>query len=123
MGRNRDLPHWLAAVHPRYRVPHHAEVALAVIVCALVLTLDLRGAIGFSSFGVLVYYALTNASAFTLVPSERRRPRWFHLFGLVACLVLAATLPWASVVAGAAVFAVGLVGRALVHRWRASKGR
>lgn len=65
MARNRDLPGWLAAVHPRHRVPHHAEVAVAAVVCALVAAADLRGVIGFSSFGVLVYYAVANASAFT----------------------------------------------------------
>ncbi len=32
MARERDLPSWLAAVHPRYRVPHHAELAVAVVV-------------------------------------------------------------------------------------------
>jgi SAM-dependent methyltransferase len=42
MAREGDLPRWLAAVHPRYRVPHHAEVAIAIIVVALVLTIDLR---------------------------------------------------------------------------------
>jgi APA family basic amino acid/polyamine antiporter len=31
----------------------------------LVLTTDLRAAIGFSSFGVLLYYAVANASAWT----------------------------------------------------------
>jgi len=41
MARNRDLPAWLGAVHPRYRVPHHAEVALAVVVSGLVLVADL----------------------------------------------------------------------------------
>jgi basic amino acid/polyamine antiporter, APA family len=54
MARNADLPQWLAAIHPRFRVPHHAEVALAVVVCILVITSDLRGALGFSSFGVLI---------------------------------------------------------------------
>ena len=34
MARQGDLPRWLAAVHPRYRVPHRAEIALAVIVSA-----------------------------------------------------------------------------------------
>ena len=34
MARHRDLPRWLAAVHPRYRVPHRAEIALAVVVAA-----------------------------------------------------------------------------------------
>jgi APA family basic amino acid/polyamine antiporter len=36
MARQSDLPGWLAAVHPRYRVPHCAENALAVVVCLLV---------------------------------------------------------------------------------------
>jgi basic amino acid/polyamine antiporter, APA family len=47
MARNGDLPGWLAAVHPRFRVPGHAELAVAFAVCVLVLTTDLRGAIGF----------------------------------------------------------------------------
>lgn len=117
MARNGDLPGWLSAVHPRHHVPHHAELALAIAVCALVLTLDLRGAIGFSSFGVLVYYAIANASAFTLPPADRRRlPRWLPVLGAAGCLVLAATLPFASVLSGLAVFAVGIAGRAIVSR-------
>src|SRR5690606_30027608 len=63
MAREGDLPRWLSAVHPRHRVPHHAEIALAVAVCVLVLTVDLRGAIGFSSFGVLLYYLVANLAA------------------------------------------------------------
>src|SRR5205807_2521453 len=104
MGRHRDLPAWLAAVHPRYRVPHHAEVALGVVVCILVTTVDLRGVIGFSSFGVLIYYAIANASAFTL-PGERRRRRLLNVCGLAGCLLLVATLPWQAVISGLAVFA------------------
>lgn len=42
MARNHDLPVWLAAVHPHYRVPHRAEVTLAAVVSALVLTTDVR---------------------------------------------------------------------------------
>ncbi|MFI7547152.1 APC family permease [Actinoplanes sp. NPDC049599] len=114
MARHRDLPSWLAAVHPRYRVPHHAEVALAVVTVVLVATLDLRTAIGFSSFGVLVYYALANAAALTQPAADRRWPRGLNVLGIAGCLVLVATLPWQSVTAGLLVFAVGLAGRALV---------
>jgi basic amino acid/polyamine antiporter, APA family len=112
MARNRDLPAWLAAVHPRYRVPHHAEIALAVVVCLLAATVDLRGVIGFSSFGVLIYYAIANASAYTL-PAPRRWPRVRNVCGVAGCLLLVATLPWESVVAGLGVFAIGVAGRAL----------
>ncbi|WP_118914160.1 APC family permease [Mycobacterium shigaense] len=114
MSRHRDLPGWLAAVHPRYHVPHRAEITLSVVVCALVATVDLRGVIGFSSFGVLIYYAIANAAAYTL-----RRRRVLNACGLVGCLVLVATLPWQSAVAGLGMFAVGIAGRAVVLRRRA----
>ena len=114
MARHRDLPGALAAVHPRHRVPHRAEVALGVVVGLLVATADLRGVIGFSSFGVLVYYAVANAAAFTQRGAERRWPRWLNVVGAVGCVVLVATLPWRSVAVGVAVFALGLAGRAAV---------
>jgi APA family basic amino acid/polyamine antiporter len=108
MAANRDLPAALAAVHPRHRVPYRAELAVAVLVAAAVLTVDLRGAIGFSSVLVLVYYTVANAAAWTLGPGERRRPRWLAGAGVAGCLLLAASLPAASVVTGAAVLAAGV---------------
>jgi basic amino acid/polyamine antiporter, APA family len=118
MARHRDLPAWLTAVHPRYRVPHHAEIALAVVASALVAIADLRGVIGFSSFGVLVYYAIANAAALTQPAADRRWPRWLNVLGAVGCLTLIATLPWRSVLAGVVMFAVGLTGRWLILRHR-----
>ncbi|MGB6205799.1 APC family permease [Mycobacterium sp.] len=116
MARNRDLPSWLAAVHPRYRVPHHAEIALGAIVAVLAATVDLRGVIGFSSFGVLIYYTIANASAFTQPRAERRWPRVLNVCGVAGCLLLAVTLPWQSVLVGLGVFVVGLAGRAIARR-------
>lgn len=116
MARNGDLPRWLAAVHPRYRVPHHAEIAVAVVVSALVLATDLRGAIGFSSFGVLLYYAIANAAAFTQDATHRRWPRWMQVAGMVGCVVLMGTLPWQSIVAGVLVLAVGIAYRLIRRR-------
>jgi basic amino acid/polyamine antiporter, APA family len=109
MAANRDLPGGLAAVHPRYRVPHRAELAASGLVAAAVLAVDLRGAIGFSSVLVLVYYTVANAAAWTLAPAERRWPRWLAGAGVAGCLVLAASLPAASVLAGAAVLGIGTV--------------
>jgi APA family basic amino acid/polyamine antiporter len=117
MARNRDLPTWLAAVHPRYQVPHHAELALAAVVGVLVLTTDLRGVIGFSSFGVLLYYAIANASAFTQPADQRRWPRAVNVIGLIGCVVLAVTLPWTSAVVAAALLAAAL----LVRRFRTGR--
>jgi APA family basic amino acid/polyamine antiporter len=107
MARDRRLPPLLDAVGARTRVPHRAEIAVGVAVAALVLAVDLRGAIGFSSFGVLVYYAVANASALTLRRDEGAPWRAIPVLGLAGCLLLAATLPRPAVLAGLAVFAVG----------------
>jgi APA family basic amino acid/polyamine antiporter len=111
MARERDLPGWLDAVHPRFRVPHRAELSVAAIVVVLVLTTDLRGAIGFSSFGVLLYYFVANAAAYRQSPTQRRFPRWLQVLGAAGCLLLVATLPWQAVVSGLAVFALGIAIR------------
>ncbi|CAM5522158.1 Putative transporter OS=Streptomyces antimycoticus OX=68175 GN=SSPO_088170 PE=4 SV=1 [Streptomyces antimycoticus] len=107
MARDRHLPPALAAVHPRFAVPHRAELAVGAVVAVLAATADLRGAIGFSSFGVLAYYAVANASAWTLTEAEGRPPRIVPGLGLAGCLLLAFALPVSSVVSGAAVLALG----------------
>jgi basic amino acid/polyamine antiporter, APA family len=107
MADNRELPHWFAAVHPHHRVPHHAELAIGAVVVAVVFIGDVRSAIGFSSFAVLLYYAIANASALTLRGDERRWPRSVPVLGLVGCLVLAFALPVLSVALGAAILAAG----------------
>ncbi|ATE55817.1 APC family permease [Actinosynnema pretiosum] len=116
MARDGHLPRALAAVHPRHGVPHRAGIAVGAVVAVLVSTVDLRGAIGFSSFAVLVYYAVANASAWTLGGS--RPVRAVAATGLAGCLLLASALPVGSVVAGAVVLAVG----ALAFRWRRESG-
>lgn len=100
MARRRELPAFLDAVHPQHRTPHRAEMAAATIVCTVVAFADLREAIGFSSFAVLTYYALANASAWRLTDQERRWPRWLAGLGLALCALLAFTLPIISGIGG-----------------------
>ncbi|MFJ9630068.1 APC family permease [Streptomyces sp. NPDC101175] len=109
MARDRHLPHVLAAVHPRFGVPHRAELAVGAVVTVLAATTDVRGAIGFSSFGVLAYYAVANASAWTLTEEEGRPNRLIPAIGLTGCATLAFALPTSTVVSGAAVLVLGAV--------------
>jgi basic amino acid/polyamine antiporter, APA family len=120
MAADGELPRGLAAVHPRFRVPHRAELVVAGLVTATVLLTDLRGAIGFSAFAVLVYYAVANAAALALARHERRWPRALAATGLAGCLVLAFSLPATSVVAGTVVLAAGIAARSVR---RAAQGR
>ena len=117
MARDRHLPGVLDAVHPRYGVPHRAELAVGVVVIAVVLLADVRGAIGFSSVTVLVYYAIANTSALTL--DRDRGTRLIPALGLVGCLAVAVSLPLTTTIAGFAVLAAGAllwIVRRLAHR-------
>ncbi len=116
MAREHELPRLLAAVHPRYQVPHRAEILLGAIVVATVLVADVRGAIGFSSFTILTYYGIANAAAFTLPGRQRRWLRPLAAVGVTGCALLALTLPTVTVLAGVAVLAAGLLGRTVLIR-------
>ena len=62
---------------------------------------DVRGAIGFSAFAVLVYYAIANASAITL------GRKVIPAVGLMGCVLLAVLLPITSVLIGVGVVLTG----------------
>ncbi|MBT0567272.1 APC family permease [Williamsia sp. CHRR-6] len=121
MARTGDLPPVLAAVNPRHQVPHRAEITVAVVVCVLVVTVDLRAAIGFSSFGVLLYYLVANLAAFTQQQPNRRYPRVLQVIGAAGCVLLVATLPTSAIVAGSIVVAVGVGWRLATRSLRARR--
>jgi APA family basic amino acid/polyamine antiporter len=119
MAANGDLPKQLGLVDDRRRIPLRAELTIGVVVALTVAFVDLRGAIGFSSFAVLVYYAIANAAAWTLPRDERRFPRALPAIGLVGCLALVASLPLDAIVGGCAVLVMGLVTWFTLRRFRA----
>ena len=113
MARERDLPSSLAKVDDRRQVPRRAEIMIAVIVVVIVLVADLRDAIGFSSFGVLLYYLIANAAAFRQQASARRYPRALQVVGALGCLLLVNTLPVLASIAGTAVVLIGVLYRVI----------
>ncbi|MEU8758063.1 amino acid permease [Streptomyces sp. NPDC048659] len=117
MARDGYLPAPLAAVHPRFGVPHHAELAVGAVVAAVAATGDVRAAIGFSSFAVLAYYGVANAAAWTLGPRERP----LAALGLLGCGVLAFALPMGAVLAGVGLLAAGTVAYAVVGAVRRTR--
>lgn len=121
MAREGDLPGPLARVGGRHTVPFVAELAVAAVVIVLLLTSNVLTVVGFSSFGVLVYYAVANAAAYSLTDRPWHAPRWLNAAGLAGCLVLAFTLPPSSVLTMAAVLAAGVAGRAVVLQRRSRR--
>lgn len=108
MARNRDIPHWFAAVHPRFSIPYGAEFPLGLVVCLLIAVTDLRGAISFSSFGILLYYFVATIAAWTQTRENPATRVSSPLPGTIGCLILVVTLPLSSIIAGVIVLAVGL---------------
>lgn len=122
MARNDDLPRWLAATHPKFQVPHRAELFVGVMAILLVSVSDLRSAVGFSSAGVLLYYFITNISAFRQGQSHRRFARVWSVLGAVMCAGLVFTLPITSLVAALTVIATGIAYRVFhMNRTRLQK--
>ncbi|MBD8011135.1 amino acid permease [Microbacterium sp. Re1] len=113
MAREADLPRFLAVVDERWQVPQRAEVAVALIVIGIVLVADLRGAIGFSSFGVLLYYLIANAAALRQGADVRRYPKALQVIGAIGCLVLVSTLPALASLIGTGVVLAGIGYRML----------
>lgn len=111
MSREGDLPRVFDHTHPRTLVPHRIELTLAVMLTVILLMADLRGAIGFSSFGVLLYYFVANVAAFTQGAAQRRYAKAWQILGAALCLILVATLPWQSILGGMVVLAAGVLWR------------
>lgn len=98
MARDRNLPHLLSRIHSKYEVPYVAELFVGIFVVILLTLTDLNNTIAFSSFAVLVYYAIANASAWTL--SRRARNRLVPLLGLIGCGGIAVSLSKAVIMSG-----------------------
>ncbi|PCE14449.1 transporter [Microbacterium sp. SZ1] len=113
MARESDLPRVLARIDDRWHVPRRAEIAVGIVVIGIVLLGDLRETIGFSSFGVLLYYLIANAAAFRQTGSARRYPRALQVVGALGCLLLVNTLPVVASLIGTVVVLLGILYRAI----------
>lgn len=122
MARDGELPRRLARVDAARSVPVVAQAVLGAVLVVLVLVADLRGAIGFSSAGVLLYYAVANAAALRGPAVGRRLPRVVPVVGLVGCLALVGSLPTASLLGGLALVAAGVLVRVASRCRRRRRG-
>ncbi len=120
MGRGGDMPKRLEKVDAMSGAPVAAVVVAAITVGALTMIGDVRTTWSFSAFTVLIYYALTNASALRLSKDARRYPRWIAWLGVAGCLGLAFTVTPAVWMAGCGLLAAGFVWRAV---WRGATDR
>lgn len=108
MGREHDLPAGLAKLGAE-KNPWRSVVFVGVITLVVAAFAPLELSVAVSSFGILLYYAITNVSALKLPRAQRTFPRALALAGLAGCLGLAFALTPEYIIVGLAILAVGVV--------------
>jgi len=121
MARRRDLPWGLARVNPDTQSPVPAVWMTGIIIGLLVLSGDVVFTWSFSAFTVLIYYAITNLSAFVMPKEFRLYPRWIPALGLFGCLFLAFWIEPKIWISGVALIVVGLVWHLITSNLKTTK--
>ncbi len=116
MGRRGDMPPQTANLNAEGTTPTVAVIVMGVVIGGLALTGDVGTTWRFSAVTVLIYYAITNASALQLGDEERLFPRWVSWAGLVAGLGLSFVVNFNLWVAAMVLIVVGLIWRAIASR-------
>lgn len=117
MARRRDLPGLLDHVHPRYQVPDRGILLTGAIIFLLTLIGDVPRFVAGASFTILLYYSITNIAALRMPAAQKLYPDWVAALGLASCLLLAASLPLQTIVAGSTLLVVGVVLRIVFRRY------
>lgn len=102
MGRRGDMPRGTANLNV-------AIIAVGILIALLALSGSLRATWSFSTFTVLIYYAITNLAALQLTDEDRLYSKWWSRGGLLACLSLAFSIEPTMWLTGSGVLLVGLL--------------
>ncbi len=114
MARRGDLPEPVGRINPASRSPVASVWLTGLIIAVLVMSGDIVFTWSFSAFTVLIYYSITNLSAFLLPAEKRLYPRWIPALGLTGCLTLAFWIQTEIMLLGAVIIAFGLIWHAVV---------
>ena len=112
MARKKDLPPAVAHLGSDQN-PYRSVLLVGAVAILVAAFAPFGAAVGISSFGTLLYYAVANTSALRLGKEQRRFPRLLSLAGLVGCLGLAFSLAAPEIAVGLGILAVGLGYRAI----------
>jgi len=116
MAEDRELPR-IFAQRNRFGAPWFAEVCIAISAIAVLEFANvLPWIIGFSSFSVLLYYAIGHISAYL---SSAKQPLWrrlTQLSGFALCVVLIVSVPGPAVWASAIILGFAVLWRGVVRR-------
>jgi basic amino acid/polyamine antiporter, APA family len=131
MGRDRLLPQWFAAVHPRYGTPYRITVATGVLVTVLAGLVPLGKLAELVNIGTLAAFLLVSVGVVVLRRTRPDLPRAFRvplmpvipILSAAACLWLMVNLPGDTWLRFLVWMAIGLVVYASYGRRHSRIGR
>jgi APA family basic amino acid/polyamine antiporter len=111
MAEDRELPK-VFEKRNRFGAPWLAEILIAVGAIVLIETNQYTSwIIGFSSFSVLLYYAIGHLSVLRQPKTERKQPIAVALLGLILCLILLINVPGPAVPISLGIISVAVIAR------------
>jgi APA family basic amino acid/polyamine antiporter len=120
MARNKQVPGFINALHPRFGTPYISILVTGLLMAFLAFAWDLKQVFSLASFSVIVTHVLVNYSALKLGKDKRRFRVPFspipQLLGIVSCLILAFSLLPETWVMASGVLAVGVIVYLLERR-------
>jgi APA family basic amino acid/polyamine antiporter len=120
MARNKQVPSFINALHPRFGTPYISILVTGLLMAFLAFAWDLKQVFSLASFSVIITHVLVNYSALKLGKDKRRFRVPFspipQLLGIVSCLVLAFSLLPETWAMASGVLAVGVIFYLLERR-------
>ena len=116
MGRRHDLPPVFQKIHPKYKVPHLGIIVTGAIIFILTMAGTFEFIVRAASFTILLYYSITNISAFRQPQKEQLYGKAVPVLGLAGCLAMSVSLPLNVISAGIGLLAAGFAVRFFLHR-------
>jgi APA family basic amino acid/polyamine antiporter len=111
MAEDRELPK-VFEKRNRFGAPWLAEILIAIGAIVLIETNQYTAwIIGFSSFSVLLYYAIGHLSVLRQPKTERKQPIAVALIGLILCLILLINVPGPAVPISLGIISVAVIAR------------
>ena len=112
MAEDREMPKFFKTRN-RWGSPWVAEIGIAFGAMLLASLGSISWVIGFSSFSVLLYYAVGHLSSVRQPASERIMPRWLNYLGGLLCLILVFSVPGPAIPVSLVLLALAVAARKL----------
>lgn len=112
MAEDNEMPKFFKTRN-RWGSPWAAEIVIASGAMLLVGLGSISWVIGFSSFSVLLYYAVGHLSSLRQPNIERIMPKWLNYLGGLLCMILVFSVPGPAIPVSLGVLALAFAARRL----------